>query len=83
MRTFGKHERRIFGQQADELLPLPALSRIRARQRTLAEEVTRRLRDQSAHAEVVRGHRAVGILPDDDVTLLGTQTRSWFPYRRA
>ncbi len=62
---------RIVGQQADEVLAIAARG-VRARERAAAEEVLA-LGDDPVHAEIDGRHRAVGVLPDDDESLLGAQ----------
>ena len=48
-------------------------AQVGARPAALADEVGLRLGDDPAQAEIVGRHRAVGLLADDDVALLGAQ----------
>src|ERR1700752_4878522 len=70
--AFGDDDRRVLGQQADELWPAGACE-IAAREPALADIVRLALVDDPAHAEIERGHRPVGVVADRDIALLGAQ----------
>src|SRR5690606_10310857 len=67
-----QHHLRIAGLQAHELLAARRLQ-IGPLQPANADEVGLVLADRPGQAAVVRRHRAVGLLADDDVTLFGAQ----------
>ena len=67
-----EHDRRVVGEQADELLAA-LRHHVGAGERALADEVGLGLADRPGEAGVVRRQRAVGVLADDDVALLGAQ----------
>ena len=71
MRALHQHGRRLVRPQPDKLLAVGA-QRIGPRQRPAAYEIAARL-DHPAQAEIVRRHRSVGLLTDDDESLLGAQ----------
>ena len=50
-----------------------ALEHVRPGERALADEIGLGLADRPGEADIVRRHRAVGLLADDDVALLGAQ----------
>src|SRR4051812_45882000 len=62
----------VHGQQTDQLLAQRVLVSDPG-EGPLADEVGLLLRDGPRHAEVVRGDRSVGVLPDDRVALLGPE----------
>ena len=72
LRAFFKYERRLFGQEADELFAIRLLHR-GAGEGALADEVRLALADGPSESEVIWCERAVGILSDDDEALLGAQ----------
>ena len=68
--AFLQHDLRVVGQEADELLAA-LRDHVGAGERALADEVGLGLADRPGEAGVVGGQRAVGVLADDDVALLG------------
>ncbi len=70
--ALGEEDGRVHGQQADEVLAVGA-DGVGAGVGALADEVGLLLRHRPAHAQVLRGDRAVGVLTDDRVALLGAQ----------
>src|ERR1700693_2072482 len=76
LRPLWQHLLRVFRQQADELLAVGSRG-ISAGKRATAEKVPawiiRVSVDQRGEPQIDRGHRAVGLLADNDVTLLRSQ----------
>src|ERR1700730_4029378 len=72
LRPFFQHRLRIVREQADHLLAI-ALHHGRASERTLSDEVLCRFAYGPTQPRVVRRHRAVGFLADDDITLFRAQ----------
>ena len=70
LRALFERDRRIVGQKPDQLLAI-VRQHIGARERPLADEILLRLSDHPVEAEVGERHRAVGLLTDDDIALLG------------
>src|SRR5260370_801144 len=70
--AFGHDKGRILGEESDELRP-SGPRQIAARQAALADEIRLLLVDDPAHAEIERRDRAVGIVADSDIALLGPQ----------
>src|SRR5688572_4257858 len=70
--AFVEHESRVLREEADELLAV-CRAQIRSRERALADEVALGRADHRLESEVVRGHRAVGLLAHDDEAALGAQ----------
>lgn len=68
--TLGQHHLGIVREETDELLA-SLRHEIGARERAFAHEVRLGLADGPVEAGVLGGDRAVGILSDDNVTLLG------------
>ncbi len=72
LRAFFEDDRRIVGQEPDELLAIRR-QHIGTCERAFADEILFRFPDRPIEAQVVERHRAVGLLADDDVALLGPQ----------
>src|SRR5579863_1798354 len=70
LRALFEHESRIVGQKSDELVAI-GREHIRARERPLADEVLLRFADRPVETEIGERRRAVGVLADDDIALLG------------
>src|SRR3981189_2941061 len=72
LRPFFQHRFRIDREKADHLLAI-ASRHCRTSERTLSDEILFRLAYGPTLPRVVRRHRAVGFLADDDVTLFRAQ----------
>src|SRR4051794_18237893 len=72
LRALLEHGVWIGGEQADQLLAVGP-DHIGAAERALADKILLGGADHAGKPEIVEGHRAVGLLPDDEVAFLGTQ----------